>query len=147
VPNKPQGMIVYDVELISFEAKRASIDPPVDVPPDVAAPPADAAKSPSGVAYKILRAKRGAPKPTPKDTVRVVFTGWSTDGKVVDSSKGKPYETKLTNVIDGWAETIPLMGVGEKARLWIPERMAYGGQEGAPKGMLVFDIELLEIVK
>jgi peptidylprolyl isomerase len=141
---KPQGMLVYDLELVAFAPKK--IDVAAAAPADVAAPPADAKQSPSGVAYKILKAKPGK-RPTPKDTVRVVFTGWTTDGKIFDSSKGKPYETKLTNVIDGWAETIPLMSVGEKARLWIPERLAYGGAEGAPAGMLVFDIELLEIVK
>jgi FKBP-type peptidyl-prolyl cis-trans isomerase len=143
-PGKPQGTLVYDLELVAFGPKPT--DASTAAPSDVAAPPADAKQSPSGVAYKILKAKPGK-KPTPKDTVRVVFTGWTTDGKVFDSSKGKPYETKLTNVIDGWAETIPLMSVGEKARLWIPERLAYGGAEGAPAGMLVFDIELLEIVK
>lgn len=141
---KPQGTLVYDLELVAFGPKQTAAAE--TAPADVAAPPKDAKQSPSGVAYKILKAKPGK-KPTPKDTVRVVFTGWTTDGKVFDSSKGKPYETKLTNVIDGWAETIPLMSVGEKARLWIPERLAYAGAEGAPAGMLVFDIELLEIVK
>jgi FKBP-type peptidyl-prolyl cis-trans isomerase len=143
-PAKPQGTLVYDLELVAFGPKPTDVA--AAAPPDVAAAPADAKQSPSGVAYKILKAKPGK-KPTPKDTVRVVFTGWTTDGKVFDSSKGKPYETKLTNVIDGWAETIPLMSVGEKARLWVPERLAYDGAEGAPKGTLVFDIELLEIVK
>lgn len=143
-PHKPQGMIVYDLELVSFDAKATAIAP-AQPPPDVAGAPANAKTTASGVAYKILRPKASGKHPTPKDTVRVIYTGWTTDGKMFDSSKGKPYETKLTNVIDGWAEAIPLMAVGEKARLWIPERMAYAGED--PKGTLVFDIELLEIVK
>ena len=56
-------------------------------------------------------------------------------------------ELRLTNMIDGWIDTFPLLQVGDKARMWIPQELAYQGQEGAPKGMLVFDVELLEIKK
>ena len=51
----------------------------------------------------------------------------------------------LNQVIPGWTEGVQLMVEGETRRLWIPERLAYGGQRGAPQGMLVFDVELILI--
>jgi peptidylprolyl isomerase len=116
------------------------------VPPDVAAPPADAKKSPRGVFYKILKAVPGAPRPKASDLVVVHYSGWTTDGKPFDSSRtrGVPYTTSLGAVIAGWQDAIPLLGLGESARLWVPEELAYEGRR-APYGMLVFDIDLLEI--
>ena len=57
----------------------------------------------------------------------------------------QPASFPLTRVIGGWTEGVLLMVVGEKRRFWIPEKLAYAGADGAPKGMLVFDVELLEI--
>jgi peptidylprolyl isomerase len=51
----------------------------------------------------------------------------------------------LDQVIDGWTEGVQRMVEGDKARLWIPEDLAYRGAAGQPKGMLVFDIELIRI--
>jgi peptidylprolyl isomerase len=120
-------------------------------PPDVAAPPADALKTASGIASKVLTPGTGADKPGPNDTVKVNYTGWTTDGKMFDSSvapmqpgrKPEPAEFALNRVIPGWTEGVGLMVVGEKRRLWIPQELAYAGRPGAPAGMLVFDIELL----
>jgi len=77
----------------------------------------------------------------------VHYTGWTTDGKMFDSSvtSGRPLEMPLARVIDGWKEGLRLMVIGEKRRFWIPEALAYQGQPGAPAGTLVFDIELLDI--
>ena len=63
-----------------------------------------------------------------------------------DSSivSGQPAEFPLGNVIAGWTEGVQLMVVGEKTRFWIPQDLAYQGKPGAPEGMLVFDIELLD---
>ncbi len=65
-----------------------------------------------------------------------------------DSSvtRGRPATFPLGGVIAGWTEGVQLMVVGEKRRFWIPEDLAYGGRPGAPQGMLVFDVELLEIL-
>ena len=73
------------------------------------------------------------------------YTGWTTDGKMFDSSvmRGEPTSFPLDHVIKGWTEGVQLMVVGEKTRFWIPEKLAYKGQGGAPKGMLVFDVELI----
>jgi FKBP-type peptidyl-prolyl cis-trans isomerase len=64
-----------------------------------------------------------------------------------DSSipRGQAIEFPLNAVIPGWTEAVQLMVVGEKRLVWIPEELAYKGQPDAPAGMLVFEIELLEI--
>ena len=115
-------------------------------PPDVAAPPADATKTPSGLATKVLKAGSGQDRPTKDDVVTVNYTGWTRDGKMFDSSvvRGEPATFPLNRVIAGWTEGVQLMVEGEKTRFWIPEKLAYGGQR-APYGMLVFDIELIKI--
>lgn len=119
-----------------------------NAPEDVAAPPADATTTDSGLAFKILKPGDGD-SPTETSTVRVHYTGWTTDGKKFDSShdRGKPAEFPLNRVIAGWTEGVSMMNEGEKRRLWIPEDLAYQGRPGAPQGMLVFDVELLEIVQ
>jgi peptidylprolyl isomerase len=137
-PGKPKGLLVFDVHLIEL---------PNRAPPDVKAPPADAKKTASGLAYKILREGTGGRHPKGSAQVMVHYTGWTTDGKMFDSSvvRGQPATFPLDGVIPGWTEGLQLMFEGEKARLWIPEALAYKGAEGKPKGMLVFDVELLKI--
>lgn len=139
-----QGLLCYEIDLVTIE-KAAHQPPPT--PPDVARPPADARKSPKGVFYKVLAHGKGGAKPTPNDSVRVNYTGWTTDGHMFDSSviKGQPAEFSLRGVIAGWTDGIPLMSVGDKFRFWIPDTLAYKGQPDRPQGMLVFDVELLEI--
>ena len=58
--------------------------------------------------------------------------------------RGEPVTFPLNRVIPGWTEGVQLMVTGEKRRLWIPENMAYSGAPGAPAGLLVFDVELIE---
>lgn len=131
--------------LLLLAAVACSSEP--SVPADVAAPPADAQKTASGLAHKVLKAGTGTQHPTPMSTVRVHYTGWKTDGEMIDSSvvRGEPAEFGLFQVIDGWTEGLQLMTVGETRRFWIPGSLAYDGKPGRPQGMLVFDIELLEI--
>jgi peptidylprolyl isomerase len=119
----------------------------IPAPPDVAAPPADAAKAASGLATKVIKPGTGHDHPTPDDLVTVHYTGWTTDGKMFDSSvaRGKPSPFRVKGVIAGFGEGIQLMVVGEERRLWIPQSLAYKGQLGRPAGMLVFDVELLGI--
>jgi len=139
-PGRPAGMLVFDIELLDT-------NPSPSVPPaDVAAPPKDAKRTASGIAYKSLRAGKGGQHPTENSTVTVHYTGWTTDGKMFDTSveKGQPISFGLGDVIQGWTEGVQLMTVGEKMRFWIPERLAYKG-ERPPRGMLVFDVELLAI--
>ena len=133
----PKGMLVFDVTLISL---------PTHAPDDVKAPPADATKTPSGLAYKVVKQGTGMQHPKRTDEVTVNYTGWTTDGKMFDSSltRGEPITFPLNQVIAGWTEGVQLMVEGEKMRFWIPERLAYQGRS-APYGMLVFDVELLKI--
>ncbi|MCU0795954.1 MAG: FKBP-type peptidyl-prolyl cis-trans isomerase [Akkermansiaceae bacterium] len=145
-PHAPGGFLEAEFELISFKPAP----PPPPTPEDVAAVPADAEKSKSGLAWKVLTAApEGAAKPKETDTVKVHYSGWTTDGKLFDSSvqRGEPTQFPLNGVIPGWTEGVQLMGVGEKRRFWIPADLAYGENPGGgrPGGLLVFEIELLEI--
>ncbi len=123
----------------------------IKAPADVAKPPANAEKTPSGLASKVLKKGTGTAKPTLYDRVKVHYTGWTTDGRMFDSSvkRGRPATFGLRQVIPGWTEGIPLMTVGEKRRFWIPAKLAYGERTmgGRPAGALTFDVELLEIIE
>ena len=106
----------------------------------------------SGLQYFVTKAGAGrSPKAT--DVVRVQYHGMLLDGKVFDTTQGKePAEFPVNRVIPGWTEALQKMKVGDKWRLYIPSRLAYGPQ-GTPGGpippfsVLIFDIELLDIVK
>ena len=141
VPGAPAGDVVFDFTLLK-------IDKPIPAPSDVAAPPVDAERTESGLAYKVLKPGTGEQHPEPTQRVKVHYTGWTTDGEMFDSSvqRGNPATFPLDRVIAGWTEGVALMVVGEKTRLWIPEELAYKGKPNAPHGMLVFDVELLEIL-
>ena len=119
----------------------------IPAPADVAAPPADATTTSSGLASKVLKPGTGTRHPGPTSRVRVHYSGWTTDGKLFDSSvaRNEPITFGLNQVIRGWTEGVQAMVEGESRRLWIPEKLAYAGAHGAPKGMLVFDVELIKI--
>ena len=118
-------------------------------PPDVAAPPSDAQTTASGLATKVLKPGTGTVHPALTDKVKVHYTGWTTDGKMFDSSvvRGTPISFPLDHVIAGWSEGVQLMVEGETRRLWIPAKLAYEGHPDKPQGMLVFDVELIKIEK
>jgi peptidylprolyl isomerase len=142
---QPYGTLVFDVELVSFRHPPA----PPEVPPDLKAPPANAVRTKSGIAYKVLQKGSGTVHPTARSTVEVNYSGWSLDGRMFDSSivRGETATFPLSRVIRGWTEGVQLMVVGEKARFWIPSKLAYGDSAGgdSPSGPLVFDIELVAI--
>jgi peptidylprolyl isomerase len=146
-PGSPAGQLTFDVELLDIiEGPK-----PPPVPEDVAAAPAEAKKTKSGLAYRVLQPGAGKAHPTETSRVRVQYTGWTTDGKMFDSSvtAGRPLTMALNRVIKGWTEGVQLMVEGEKTRFWIPAELAYGDKPmrpGAPSGTLVFDIELLNIL-
>ncbi len=127
-------------------AAGAALAAQIPAPDDVAAPPADAETTASGLASKVLEAGSGSVHPTASSNVTVHYTGWTTDGRMFDSSvaRGQPSMFPLNRVIRGWTEGVQLMVVGEKRRFWIPEELAYGGRR-APFGLLVFDVELIAI--
>lgn len=119
---------------------------------------ADAAKEPgavktaSGMVYRSLKDGTGA-SPLEADTVRVHYRGTLVDGREFDSSykRGKPLDLKLSGVISCWTEGVQKMKTGGKARLICPPALAYGdsgaGEGIPPQSTLLFEIDLLEIVK
>ncbi|MEG1749367.1 MAG: FKBP-type peptidyl-prolyl cis-trans isomerase [Tannerellaceae bacterium] len=107
---------------------------------------------PSGLQYQILTKGTGAiPKAT--DKVKCHYHGSLINGVVFDSSveRGEPAEFGVSQVIPGWVEALQLMPVGSKWRLFIPSDLAYGehgaGEAIEPNSTLLFDVELLDIVK
>jgi peptidylprolyl isomerase len=143
---QPGQSVTFDVELVEV----IEVPDPPEVPTDVAAPPKDATKTKSGIAYKVLKKGTGTVHPTAEQRVEVHYSGWTTDGKMFDSSvpRGRPSTFALNQVIKGWTEGVQLMVEGEKTRFWIPGALAYGdkpSRPGAPSGMLVFDIELIKL--
>ncbi len=144
---RPGGMLVFDVELLGI---KEGPTPPA-VPEDVAKAPENAEITTSGIASRVLSKGKGNTHPKATDQVKVHYSGWTTDGKLFDSSvmRGEPAVFPLNRVIPGWTEGVQLMVEGEKRRLWIPGKLAYGDNPppGAPGGTLVFDVELIEIVK
>ena len=138
---RPAGTVVFDIELLDVRPN------PGTPPPDVAAPPADATSTSSGLYYKVIKAGTGKGRPTARDNVTVHYSGWTTAGALFDSTvlKGAPITLDLNNVIRGWTEGLQLMVEGERTRFWIPEKLAYKGERGKPRGMLVFDIDLIKI--
>jgi FKBP-type peptidyl-prolyl cis-trans isomerase FklB len=107
---------------------------------------------PSGLQYEIITEAIGQ-KPVATDKVKVHYHGTLIDGTVFDSSvrRGEPATFGVTQVIQGWVEALQLMPVGSKWKLYIPYDLAYGehgaGQMIAPFSALIFEVELLEIVK
>ena len=142
-PGAPQGMLVFDVELIKIVAMPET----PETPSDVATVPPNASTTSSGLASRVLKKGSGSQRPGPTSLVTVHYSGWTTDGKQFDSSvtRGTPATFRLDQVIAGWTEGLQLMVQGEKRRLWIPQSLAYKGRPGRPGGMLVFDVELIAI--
>jgi FKBP-type peptidyl-prolyl cis-trans isomerase len=134
---RPSGMLVFDIELLK-------INKPPATPPDVAAAPKGAKKTKSGIAYKVLKKGTGSKHPTTASTVEIHYSGWTTDGTLVDSSvtRGQPVQVPLSGQIPkGWIEGVQLMVEGEKTRFWMPAELVT--VPGGPPGTMVFDIELL----
>src|SRR5690554_977213 len=108
--------------------------------------------TPSGLQYEILEEGDG-PVPAAEDQVRVHYHGTLIDGTVFDSSvdRGETTVFGVNQVIPGWTEALQLMPVGSKWKVYIPAELAYGerGAGGAiePNSTLIFEVELLEIVK
>ena len=107
---------------------------------------------PSGLQYEILKQGTGA-KPSASDKVKCHYHGTLINGTVFDSSvqRGEPATFGVSQVIPGWVEALQLMPVGSKWRLFIPSNLAYvehgAGDVIEPNSTLIFDVELLDIVK
>jgi FKBP-type peptidyl-prolyl cis-trans isomerase FkpA/FKBP-type peptidyl-prolyl cis-trans isomerase FklB len=119
---------------------------------DKAAAEKGATKTPSGVIVTAIKPGTGA-SPAATDKVKVHYTGTLTDGTVFDSSvqRGQPATFPLNGVIKCWTEGVATMKVGGKSKLVCPSDVAYGDRGAPPRikpgATLVFEVELLEIVK
>ncbi len=143
---RPAGDLVYEVELM--EIRRFGEVP--NPPSTVRNIPFEATKERSGLAWQILKKGHGAQKPNKNSLVKVHYSGWSTGGTIFECTHltDEPAEISLDQVIPGWSEGLLMMVEGERRRFWIPANLAYGDNPpvGAPAGMLIFDIDLLEIL-
>lgn len=105
---------------------------------------------PSGLQYKVLHDAEGGKSPTVQDKIRINYRGTLTNGQQFDASpEGQPVEFNLNGLIPGWRIALPLMGEGDKWRLFIPPDLGYGVQAPpniGPNQALVFDIELLAVI-
>jgi peptidylprolyl isomerase len=117
-------------------------------PPDVAAPPPEALHTSTGLAYRVLVSGTGGRHPGAGARVVVNYTGWSTDGTIIDGAPigSSPVTIQLQDAMPGWREGLHMMSVGDKWRFWIPAALAYGDEPGKPRGMLVYDISLVQFV-
>jgi peptidylprolyl isomerase len=142
-PRQPLGDLVFDIELVSF--KKAP-EPP-EAPKDVGAIPADATRSASGLAWRVLEPGTGSEQPIDTAVVEMAYTVWTSDAEVVDSStlRGRPDTVGIKRLVPGWTEGMKLMVEGERRMFWIPEDLAYGGASHRPSGMLVVDVTLVQI--
>jgi peptidylprolyl isomerase len=131
-----RGPLVFDLELV---AVLDMPDPP-PTPPDVAAPPASAIRTPSGLAYRVLQRGVGTRKPGADSAVEVHYSYWSSDGRLIDSTVPNvtPHRTafKDRDLAPGVVEALREMVVGERRRLWVPESLGFPGQQKPAPGVL-----------
>lgn len=137
------------VEDVVEETAPDVLEASIPAPADVAAMPDDVTMTPEGVGIRVLEQGDGVNFPTLSDDVTIYYTGWTTDGEMFDSSypRGEPDTFPLGVLIGGWKSAVVHMSKGEKSLLWIPGPLAYdypGARPDAPKGMLVFEIHLLD---
>ncbi|NIM00444.1 MAG: FKBP-type peptidylprolyl isomerase [Acidobacteria bacterium] len=133
--------VVFDMKLLSFMSKP-------DDRENVMTVPDDAERSESGLAWKVLQPGTGELHAQEGDTVEILYTIWSGDGEVFDSSyaHARPGRFELNETMPaGFNEALFSMVTGEKRLVWIPEALAYGGRKDRPQGMLVFEMQLLSI--
>jgi FKBP-type peptidyl-prolyl cis-trans isomerase len=139
----PNEDLTFDVELVDI--LRAPL-----TPRELDKPAPAAKKLPSGLAYLVLTPGSGTDKLEPTQRARVRFSGWKRDGSLFETTELDDHPALISprEVMPGLREALSLMAVGEKARFWIPAKLAYGEKPtrpGFPAGALVYDVELLAI--
>ena len=135
------GVESYKQVMEKMGATKIIEPPKPPAPSDVAAPPGDATRTASGLAYKMLAAGNSDRKPGPNSTALAHLSSWSTDGTSLQSTsaQGRPANIPLARVFPGLKEALMLMTVGSEYRFWIPANLTRRPE----RGMIVFDIQLL----
>jgi peptidylprolyl isomerase len=139
----PHKDMTFDLELISILKA-----PPI--PGDLKQPPASAVRTPSGLAYQVLKSGTGTTHPSARSTVTVHFSAWQNDGRMFESTMlaNHPALVSLATAPEGWREALCTMVAGEKTRFWIPAALAFGEHPANrfnPRGDLLYEIELLSV--
>jgi peptidylprolyl isomerase len=147
--NAPRGDMTFEVEL-------QRIVPFPATPPDVKAAPKEAKTTKSGLAYVVLKKGTGKAHPTEDAHAEVIYSAWTPDGKMFQCSlaAGDTARVLLKKLPLGWREAMLHMVEGDKWRLWLPGKLAFGearpGEDalpfGPPTGPVVFDVELVKIL-
>jgi peptidylprolyl isomerase len=147
--NAPRGDMTFEVELVR-------VIPMPQVPADVKGPPADAKSTKSGLTYAVLKKGTGKKHPADDSHLTVIYAGWRPDGRMFQCSLAASDTVRVlvSMLPPGWREAMKLMVEGDKWRLWLPGKLAFGdlppGQEelpfGQPPGPIVIDVELVKII-
>jgi hypothetical protein len=117
-------------------------------PADVDGPPADSIATASGLSYQVLTKGHGTVKAGAESSVLIHYSGWTTDGRRFDTTRDDgPVRLRVDALVAGLIEGLQLMVEGDRLRFWLPSSLAYGQnpRPDQPQGMLVFDVELLEL--
>lgn len=148
--NAPKGDMTFEVELVNVVPWPA-------VPENVAAAPKGATTTKSGLAYVVLEKGTGKVHPTEKGRAEVSYAAWTPKGEMFQTSltSGETIPVRVNLLPAGWREAMLKMVEGDKWRLWLPGKLAFGelapGQEplpfGPPPGPVVFDVKLVKIVE
>ncbi|MCP4657572.1 MAG: peptidylprolyl isomerase [bacterium] len=136
----PSGAVIIDVEVMGI----------LKVPnlrADFQKPPADAERTESGAFTKVLQKGEGDHHPIPGESVLTMFSGWDTRGRMFSSSvqRGRATMFLVDRVMPAFSECLQRMVVGEKRMCWVPGNVAAGQWPDAPPGMLIFEIELMQV--
>lgn len=140
-PTVPAADLIIDVTL--RELTRAP-----QRPVDYAAPPSSAQRAATGLRFQTLHRGSGNQRPAANSRVTIYHSGWTNRGVLFASSvlAGEPASYLAYELPTGLSEGVQLMRIGDKVRFWLPERLAYAtASRNAPKGPVVFDVELLAI--
>lgn len=148
--NAPRGDMTFDVELVR-------IIPFPTTPADVKAAPKGAKTTKSGLAYVVLKKGTGKVHPTEATHAEVIYSAWTPDGHMFQCSlpAGDTMKVRVSRLPPGWREAMLQMVEGDKWRLWLPGKLAFGeqpppGQDvlpfGPPPGPVVFDVELVKLL-
>ena len=137
----PRGAVVFDVELLGIRQVP-------NLPPGFEKPPPDAVETASGSFTRLIAEGSGEEKPGADSVALLHWIGWTTDGLVFDASalRGRPTAFPLDKVMAPFADALRQMVVGEKRYIWIPGNLAAGQWPGSPRGMLIFEVELVKIM-